>query len=241
MMLLTQFPRSGSRARLVFYSLSIHAIILCSCDAEDTLPNGFVYLQNIVPSIHVDLRYYSTDNFVGDTVAGYHSDKCIITEEAANALQKVQIELESQGLGLLVFDVYRPQQAVDHFVRWAADLEDTLMKSQYYPDVNKNELFEKGYISRKSGHSRGSTVDLTIIYINESSQGHKLDMGTSFDYFSPLSWPASNEVSELQKANRMLLRKVMIKHGFKPLDEEWWHFTLVDEPFPETYFDFPIR
>jgi D-alanyl-D-alanine dipeptidase len=160
----------------------------------------------------------------------------------AGYLAELQAELEPFGLGLLVFDAYRPQRAVDHFVRWARDLDDTRCKQAFYPDVPKSELFEQGYIASRSGHSRGSTVDLTIVPLARPGhdQGPALDMGGAFDLFSPLSWPTDASRTPQQRANRLLLRTLMIKHGFAPYSKEWWHFTLVDEPFPDTYFDFPL-
>ncbi len=203
----------------------------------EKLPKGFVYLDEYIPSIEIDLRYYSNDNFVGDTIDGYHANKCIISFEAAKALKKVSDELNEKGVGLKVFDAYRPQQGVNHFVRWAKDIDDTLTKSKYYPNENKRLLFKKGYIASKSGHSRGSTVDLTLINLTTKEE---LDMGSGWDFFGPISWPMSNKVTSKQKENRMLLRNAMIKYGFKPYSKEWWHFTLNDEPFPDTYFNFPI-
>ena len=208
---------------------------------KENLPEGFVYLLKIVPDIELELRYFSSDNFVGATIDGYLDNKCIITGQAVRALQDVQKELKSDGYGLKVFDAYRPQQAVDHFVRWAKDIDDAKMKEQFYPNIDKSVLFKEGYISAKSGHTRGSTVDLTIIYLEEHRKGQELDMGTPWDFFSTLSWPASNEVTKEQKSNRMLLQQVMLKHGFKGLKEEWWHFTLIEEPFPNTYFNFPVK
>jgi len=158
--------------------------------------------------------------------------------ETALALAAIQLELVDKGLGLKVFDAYRPQQAVDHFVRWAADLEDARNKQQYYPNVDKANLFTEGYIAARSGHSRGSTVDLTLINIES---GEELDMGSAWDFFDPLSWPTSLDVSLPQKTNRETLREIMLRHGFNPLAEEWWHFTLENEPYPDTYFDFPIE
>lgn len=181
------------------------------------------------------------DNFVGERIRGYQSNRCITTVDLANALKDVQLEFADKGLRLKVFDAYRPQSAVDHFVAWAKDLDDTLMKSKYYPDVPKSSLFTEGYIADKSGHSRGGTVDLTLVYTEGKNRGLEMDMGSSWDFFGPKSWPSSNEVSPAQKANRMLLQSTMIDHGFKPLKEEWWHFTLQKEPFPDTYFDFPVE
>lgn len=216
-------------------------LISLSFISNPTLPEDFSYFNEIIPDIEVDLRYFSSDNFVGDTIDGYHENKCIISTEGAKALVNVQNELNSMGYGLKVFDAYRPQQAVDHFVRWAKDLKDIKMKHVYYPEIEKRHLFEQGYISSKSGHTRGSTVDLTIVYLTGATKGKELDMGTPWDFFSPLSWPASNEVTALQKSNRILLQRVMEKHGFKHYKEEWWHFTLKDEPYPDTYFDFPVK
>lgn len=203
-------------------------------------PEGFVEIRDAVPGIQVELRYLTGDNFVGEPIDGYEAERCYITEEAARALARVQHEFSHVGLSLKVFDAYRPQRAVDHFVRWAGDLDDTVMKSRYYPDVEKAHLFRDGYIAARSGHSRGSTVDLTIVSM-DSGQPEPLDMGTPWDFFGPRSWPLSREVTPQQRANRMLLQSLMIKHGFRPLAEEWWHFTLEEEPYPQTYFDFVVR
>jgi len=203
-------------------------------------PEGFVQIREAVPGVVVELRYFGADNFVGAPIDGYAADRCYVTTEAARALGRVQHELAHLGLGLKVFDAYRPQRAVDHFVRWAEDLGDTRMKARYYPDVAKEHLFRDGYIAAKSGHSRGSTVDLTIVSL-DSGEPVELDMGTPWDFFGPRSWPTSLEVTPQQRANRMLLQALMMKHGFRPLAEEWWHFTLEDEPFPDTYFDFVVE
>ena len=211
-----------------------------ACTLQAAVPPGFVEIKEAVPGIEVELRYFSEDNFVGVLIDGYQAERCYITADAAAALKNVQAELESFGLGLKVFDAYRPQRAVDHFVRWAEDLGDTRMKARYYPDVEKKNLFRDGYIAAKSGHSRGSTVDLTIVS-RDTGEPVGLDMGTGWDYFGPKSWPSSIEVSAGARANRMLLQSLMVKHGFRPLAEEWWHFTLENEPFPDTYFDFPVR
>lgn len=213
-----------------------------ACQKGNTnLPDGFVYLDDYVPHMVLDLRYHSTNNFVGDTIDGYLANKCIISTEAAMALKNVQEELRERGLGIKVFDAYRPQRAVDHFVRWAEDLRDTLMKPIYYPNVAKSELFERGYIAAKSGHTRGSTLDLTLVYLEGPQKGQEMDMGTPWDHFDPAAWPSSDAVTEAQKQNRMILRKVMMDNGFKPLREEWWHFTLEEEPYPDTYFDFVVE
>lgn len=215
-------------------------LLLPATDAFAGPPGGFVEVRDAVPGAVVELRYLGPDNFVGEPIDGYAADRCYVTVEAARALGRVQHELAHFGLGLKVFDAYRPQRAVDHFVRWAGDLDDTRMKARYYPDVAKENLFRDGYIAARSGHSRGSTVDLTLVAL-DGREPVELDMGTPWDYFGPRSWPASLEVTPQQRANRMLLQSLMVKHGFRPLAEEWWHFTLEDEPFPDTYFDFVVE
>lgn len=202
------------------------------------LPEGFVYIKDIAPAIEVSLSYYSTENFVGDTIQSYHSNVLILSQASAYALAKVQSELQSQNLCLLVFDGYRPQTAVNHFVKWARDLNDTIKKATYYPEVEKRHLFRDGYIASKSGHSRGSTVDLTLI---DGNTGQPLDMGTPFDFFGIESAVDYLDLSDQQKANRATLQKAMQKHGFRNYPQEWWHFTLRNEPFPDTYFDFPVE
>lgn len=202
------------------------------------LPKGFVYLSNIDKTIQSELRYFSDNNFIGKKIEGYNDNCVIVTKETADALHKVQQILIKKGFSLKIFDAYRPQQAVDHFVRWAKVLDDTLMKKEYYPDVPKSELFKRGYIASKSGHSRGSTVDLTIVHIKT---GKELDMGSPFDFFGIKSHPLFKKIGVAQKKNRFLLRKVMIENNFRPYKNEWWHFTLRNEPFPTTYFNFPIE
>jgi D-alanyl-D-alanine dipeptidase len=206
--------------------------------AEPPRPDGFVALRSIVPGIRVELRYSGSDNFMGRPVPGYEADVVYLTREAALALKDVQEELALRGLGLKVFDGYRPQRAVDAFMTWAADPDDTTMKAAYYPTVEKAALIPKGYIAERSGHSRGSTVDVTLVRLGT---GAELDMGSPYDYFDPISWPSSTSVTEEQHDRRMELREVMLRHGFGPLEQEWWHFTLRDEPYPESYFDFVVR
>ncbi len=204
----------------------------------DNLQKGFVDIENIIPDIELDIRYYGKDNFVGERIDGYEAARCFITTEAALALKEVQDALKSFGLGLKVFDAYRPQSAVNHFVRWAKDLDDIKMKHKYYPDVQKKYLFRDGYIAAKSGHSRGSSVDVTIISLDNLQE---LDMGTHWDFFGPLSWPENLSLTSEQRAHRMLLQSLMLHHGFRALKEEWWHFSLQFEPFPKTYFDFRVK
>ena len=207
----------------------------------DQLPKGFVYLEEVSPDVMIDLRYFTNDNFIGERIDGYSASRCILTQEAARALRKVQEDLKPFGLGLKIYDAYRPKRAVDHFVRWAKDLQDTRMKSRYYPDIEKKNLFPQGYIAEKSNHSRGSTVDLTLVSLDSERSGGELDMGTGFDLFSPKSRLDNLSMSTDQRAHRLLLQSLMKKHGFDPYPQEWWHFTLRKEPFPDTYFDFPVR
>lgn len=213
--------------------------------AGSSLPQGFIRADTLIPNLVLEMRYNGNNNFIGEKIDGYTADVCILHQNAANALAQVQAELSPFGLGIKVFDAYRPQMAVDHFVRWAKDTADTRMKAQYYPDVDKRDLFTEGYIASKSGHSRGSTVDLTLISLDTSPNpaGHpaELPMGSEFDFFGKVSWPLSKRVTPQERANRMLLRTLMIKNGFKPYDQEWWHFTLANEPFPDTYFNFPVQ
>ncbi|MCH2324789.1 MAG: M15 family metallopeptidase [Pseudomonadales bacterium] len=222
-------------------------LILQSCSSDQSEQTEAVipvfyevnsFLSDEVQPIQTDVRYFSADNFVGEVITGYNAEKILMTLEAALALAAIQIELGERGLGLKVFDAYRPQQAVDDFARWAEDINDTSTKAEYYPNIAKQDLFSLGYIAAQSGHSRGSTVDLTLV---ELITGDELDMGAPWDLFDPISWPTSLEVSLPQKTNREILREIMLRYGFNPLREEWWHFTLDDEPFPDTYFDFPIN
>lgn len=202
------------------------------------LPQGFSYVKDIAPTITTELSYFSNANFVGMKIDGYKEDILITSTAAAKALKNVQRELLKKGLGLKVFDAYRPQQAVNHFVRWARVINDTLMKRRYYPNVEKKNLFKLGYIASKSGHSRGSSVDLTIIdFITKK----ELDMGSPFDFFGEISHITNENLTTKQIENRTMLQKVMQKYGFRPYKNEWWHFTLNKEPFPNTYFDFKIK
>ncbi|KAB1069468.1 M15 family metallopeptidase [Tamlana haliotis] len=202
------------------------------------LPEGFVYVKEVIPDLDVELRYHSSNNFVGKPVEGYHADKLILSQKAAEALKKVNDELQMQNLCLKVFDGYRPQRAVNHFINWARQPGDTLTKQIFYPHIKKRYLFKQHYIATRSGHSKGSTVDLTII---DGNTGELLDMGSPFDFFGPVSWYNNQDITEEQQANRKLLHDVMLNHGFRGYSKEWWHFTLRHEPFPNTYFDFPVE
>lgn len=209
--------------------------------AAGELPAGFVDAGILIPELRLEMRYLTSDNFLGKPVDGYEAERCILTREAALALKGVQEDLLPFGLGVKVYDAYRPQRAVNHFVRWAENLSDTRMKAAYYPEVAKKDLFRLGYIAAQSSHSRGSTVDLTLVERDGTDALRELDMGTGFDLFSPASWPASSRVTARQRAHRLLLRTLMVAHGFVPYEKEWWHFTLAEEPYPDTYFDFPVR
>ena len=232
-----------TRALLALF-ISIVCLTACHDDNHEnettdaTMPKDFVVLADVVPDIIQEIRYYSTYNFVGERIDGYEEPVAIMTEKAANALKKVSDDLKTQGYRLKVYDSYRPQRAVNHFIRWAEAVNDTLMKPYFYPLVDKSKLFELDYICAKSGHSRGSTVDLTLFDMNTEKE---VDMGGTFDYFGELSHPDYKDITSEQYRNRMILREAMIKHGFNPFDTEWWHFTLKDEPFPDTYFDFSVK
>ena len=201
------------------------------------MPSDFTLITDVVPDAILEIRYYSSYNFVGERIDGYMAPVAIMTVKAANALKEVSDELAEKGYRLKIYDAYRPQRAVNHFIRWAENVEDIRMKPYFYPDVPKSELFEREYIMARSGHSRGSTVDLTLL---DMKTGKDLDMGGVFDWFGELSHPDYENITPQQKANRLILREAMLKHGFAPLDSEWWHFTLKNEPYPDTYFDFPI-
>ena len=242
---------------LLVFALSLSAF--CSCSkktvedgnkapvtevvAEDgiTLSNDssdFVLITDAVPDVILEIRYFSTYNFVGDRIDGYEEPVALLTKEAAAALKEVSDEMISKGYRLKIYDAYRPQKAVTNFMNWALDAEDVRMKEYFYPDLEKDVLFPQGYIAEHSGHSRGSTVDLTLFDMTAEKE---LDMGGTFDFFGEISHPDYTEITEEQYANRMLLRETMLSHGFKPLAEEWWHFTLADEPYPNTYFTFPVN
>ena len=239
-------------------------VISCSDDkkeapavspTEDT--SQFVTLTDAVPDAILEIRYYGTYNFVGQRIDGYEQPTALLTRQAAKALKTVSDNVMAQGYRLKIYDAYRPQRGVDHFVRWAANVEDTLMKPYFYPDLDKSVLFEQEYIMEKSGHTRGSTVDLTLFDMQTEKE---LDMGGTFDWFGPESHPdfcgnpetgeytgdnskspTGRSITEEQFRHRMILRKAMLEGGFKALDSEWWHFTRRDEPFPDTYFTFPVR
>ena len=226
-----------------------------------SLPDGFVYIKDVIPNIVLDIRYHSEYNFLGTQVDGYKVPVGIITKQGAEALAQVQAELSQFGMSLKIYDAYRPQQAVDHFIRWVADFGDTLTKREFYPTLEKPVLLEEVYIATRSSHTRGSAVDLTIVPLPvpeqkefditnqcDCSRGNRnpsldnsIDMGSGFDCFHELSHTAQPRLTEEQRINRLLLKSIMEKHGFRNYSKEWWHFNLIVEPFPETYFNFPIK
>jgi D-alanyl-D-alanine dipeptidase len=221
--------------------LKFSLVLLLALNVQPALaqdrPAAFVDAASIVPGLIADMRYAGPHNFVGRPIDGYEAPRCLLTKAAADALAQVARDLAPRGFVLKVFDCYRPTRAVANFERWARDLTDTAAKAEFYPDVDKRTLFRDGYISSRSGHSRGSTIDLTLV----RADGHELDMGTPFDFFSPRSWAAAASISGEAQANRAMFAAAMRRRGFRPYGKEWWHFTLSHEPFPDTYFDFPVR
>lgn len=232
--------------------------MMVSCK-QNQVPDGrnqqantpvFVNITDVVPDAILEIRYFGTYNFVGTRIDGYEQPTALLCREAADSLLAVSNDLKAQGYRLKIYDAYRPQRAVDHFVRWGKDLDDTLMRAYFYPQVEKKDLFVKGYIAEHSGHSRASTVDLTIFDMRTEKE---VDMGGTFDWFGKESHPdcggdpetgvyrQNDTITATQFANRMILREAMLRHGFKPYDCEWWHFTLKNEPYPDTYFDIPVR
>jgi len=200
--------------------------------------SDFVLISEAVPDVILEIRYYSTYNFVGDRIDGYEQPVALLTKEAAAKLKEVSDYVISKGYRLKIYDAYRPQKAVTNFVNWSKDPNDVRMKQYFYPELQKDVLFPQGYIAEHSGHSRGSTVDLTLFDMNTEKE---VDMGGTFDYFGELSHPDYRGITDEQYNNRMILREAMLSHGFKPLTEEWWHFTLENEPYPDTYFTFPVN
>jgi|SRR5215470_3209918 len=223
-------------------------LMLISLPAQaQTMPSEFVDAAKVVDGLVIDMRYFGADNFVGRRIDGYEAPRCLLTRPAAAALAAVRRDLAQRGLGLKVLDCYRPARAVAHFMRWARNIADVARKAAYYPDIDKRNLFRLGYIAERSGHSRGSTVDLTLVRRTGGQENpggdpdNNPDMGTPFDFFSPKSWPGDSSVGETARRNRALLAAAMARGGFRAYAKEWWHFTLRNEPFPAHYFDFPVR
>jgi len=233
-------------AKLTEFAGSFRILLLCllwglssSLTAQQIMPPDFVRLSEAAPDIMQEIRYYSTYNFVGERIPGYEAPEAILVKPAADSLIAVNRELMTMGYRLKVMDAYRPQRAVDFFVRWAMDQSDERMKPYFYPDCPKNELFHRGYLSRRSGHTRGATVDVTLF---DMRLGREVDMGTPYDLLGlPSHFAYTEGLSQQQLEMRRLLRSVMCKHGFKPIACEWWHFTLVNEPYPVSSFNFPVQ
>ncbi|MDD4241420.1 MAG: M15 family metallopeptidase [Smithellaceae bacterium] len=250
-----------------WFAAFIAVIALCmpapaAATKTEEMPDDFVQIEEIIPDVLLEIRYFSDHNFLGVRVDGYEKPACLLTRRAAEALAGVQKELRPFGITLKIYDCYRPQRAVDHFVRWAKDIADTKTREEFYPMIDKRNLFRDGYIAERSSHSRGSTVDLTLVALPAALQpsytsgdplkacflpagvrfaDNSLDMGTGFDCFHELSHPDNPNIAPAQRSHRLLLKTLMDKHGFNNYDKEWWHFTLRNEPYPETYFNFPVK
>ena len=225
--------------KLIILALATLLLAACAKQTDPTMDRSdFVVVTEVIPDAILEIRYYSTYNFVGERIDGYEAPIALMTRQAADSLKVVSDELKAQGYRLKIWDTYRPQTAVNHFIRWAENVQDTAMKKIFYPMVDKSLLFEQGYIYARSSHSRGSTVDLTLI---DAATGKELDMGSPFDWFGEESHPDYTNLTAEQLANRQILWDAMLGHGFTMIDSEWWHFTLANEPYPDTYFDFPIR
>jgi len=205
---------------------------------QGDLPKGFVYLDEVIPTAQFEMRYYSDYNFVGTRIDGYLAPLAIGTSEMADALLKVSNEIEPMGYQLLIYDTYRPAKAVQQFLAWSKDTDDIIMKDDFYPNMEKAKLFKSGYLSSKSGHSRGSTVDLTLIAADTKQA---VDMGSPYDLLDEISHFSTKQITDAQAANRQILQDVMVKFGFKPYSKEWWHYVLQNEPYPSTYYDFDIQ
>lgn len=234
--------RSNLFNLLIYYliTISLNPVIdkIDRNNFYSNIPLGFVEIQSKPPNIYIDVRYASSNNFVGKPMLGYKAEKVFLTKAAADSLEKAVQFLNRLGYGIIIYDGYRPQKAVNMFVSWSRLLNDTIKKQAFYPNVAKNNLFKQGYIASKSGHSRGSTIDLGLV---DHSSGQVVEMGTIFDFFGPESAPKYQEISKDQREKRLILRNAMMLAGFKPIETEWWHFTLRNEPFPDTYFDFDIE
>lgn len=204
---------------------------------KNKLPNGFVMVSDVLPDIIQEIRYYTTYNFVGKRIDSYNAPVAILSKKAADALKIASNEFISNGYYIKIFDAYRPKSAVNHFLRWSEDSNDTKMEKIFYPNVNKRNLFNLGYISKESAHSRGSTLDMTLI---DMETGKEIDTGSPFDLFDEISHHGTNKITSKQTANRMVIKKTMERNGFESYSNEWWHYTLIDEPYSNTYFDFPV-
>lgn len=226
-------------SKVLFALLILFMPCLCLAeDAEFVLPDGFCYVQDVIPDVILDIRYAGEHNFTGTVIDGYVDNTAILTKEAAEALSRAADTFREMGYRIKIFDAYRPQRAVKHFVRWSQDAEDMKMQAEFYPEFSsKKQLVDKGYIARNSSHMRGSALDMTLT----DPEGKELDMGTCFDFFSTLSWHDAKGIAEEAAGNRNLLKKVMEENGFKPFQQEWWHYRLINEPFKTEKFDFPVQ
>lgn len=261
--------KKEDRSMKCMWSKALIPILLALCPlfsftapAQDAMPDTFIHIEKVIPDALLDIRYYGEHNFLGVRVDGYHAPACILTRQAAEALARVQKDLAPFGFSIKIYDCYRPQQAVDHFVRWAKDIEDVKTRQEFYPTVDKRHLFRDGYIAQRSSHSRGSTVDLTIVALPAAPEppyrsgdllkecylpagvrfaDNSLDMGTGFDCFHEMSHPDNKNMAPQHRSNRLLLKTLMERHGFRNYDKEWWHFTLNNEPYPDTYFNFRVK
>lgn len=229
--------------KIIYVAIALLAV--ASCETRKS-QEGFVLVTDVIPDAMLDIRYYGTFNFIGDRIPGYNHPVAWLTRQAADSLKLVSDDLAAKGYRIRIYDCYRPQKAVDYFMEWARDTLDVRMKQYFYPELDKSVLVPQGYVARKSSHSRGSTVDLTLF---DMSAERDVDMGCHFDYFGLASHPdvlpgqetgPIAPLTEEQYLNRMILREAMLSHGFEPYDCEWWHFTLADEPYPDTYFDFDL-
>ena len=228
--------------RITLSPFALLPLLLLGAPPAFAQPASFVDAASVVPGLAVEMRYFGSHNFVGTRIDGYEAPRCLMARQAAVALARVERDLAARGLGLKAFDCYRPARAVAHFVRWAGALGDLKTKAEFYPRMDKRNLFKDGYIASRSGHSRGATVDLTLVRFDDGGElGGELDMGTPFDFFGPQSWPSYPGISDEARRNRTLLAEAMRRGGFRPYAREWWHFTLAREPFPGTYFDLPVR
>ena len=226
----------------IFVIALIVIILVVTLNNSSVEPNmdysGFVIVNDVIPDIVTEMRYYSTFNFVGAHIDGYEEPVALLTKEAAEKLKKASDEFDKLEYRIKIWDSYRPQRAVDHFMRWGKNESDDKMKKYFYPDLTKKEVFEGGYVATQSGHSRGSTLDITLLH---KINGTDVDFGSGFDYFGELAHFDYTGVTEEQLNNRKLLNKIMVESGFEALPEEWWHFTLKNEPYPKTYFNFPVN
>ncbi len=207
-----------------------------SCIISEDYSN-FVNIEDIIPNVIVDMRYFSSNNFVGEKIDGYLDNCALLTKDAANYLRGASDQFLKDGYRIKIFDAYRPYKALVHFKRWLNN-DDNKMKDMFYKDLSKKELIEKDYISLLSSHTRGSTVDITLVDIKTNEE---IDMGCNFDNFGKIAHYDYKNLTKEQLNNRKYLRSVMEKYNFKPLNNEWWHFTLVNEPYINTYFNFPVE